>query len=156
MQKVITKRSNGSIRVANDYAEDNKTSPTQQQFKKDCDVNNIIKRFKTTGQITHLSGKKGRFIDTTQLPASFEDAMTTVAQATSAFMELDADTRAKFRNDPGYMLAWLEDTKNDEEAIKLGFKQRPEQKPDLVSELKNLNQNLKQNNNKDPIQKPEN
>jgi hypothetical protein len=42
--------------------------------------------------------------------------------ANDAFMTLPAELRYKFNNDPQNFISYLQDPKNDEEAIKYGFK----------------------------------
>ena len=38
-------------------------SMTQQQFQAECDVNNILAKYKKTGQISHLAKHNGNFGD---------------------------------------------------------------------------------------------
>ena len=55
----------------------------------------------------------------------FQSAMEAVVRAQGAFNDLPANVRARFRNDPAEMLAFLEDGKNREEAVKLGLVSPP-------------------------------
>ena len=98
----------------------------KQEFKDQCDINNIIKQFTLTGQISHISAKAatGVFMD---LPddTSFESAMNVVAKANEAFDALPAKLRDRFNNDPADFLAFVEDPANKDELIQLGIRQRP-------------------------------
>lgn len=93
---------------------------TQQQFKEQVDVNNIIRKYKQTGAITHLNTRKGVYMDCTAIP-DYQVALNTINQANSAFMELPAIIRARFQNDPAQLLEFLKDPQNKEEGIKLGL-----------------------------------
>lgn len=93
---------------------------TKQEFKEQCDINNIIKSFKITRQITHLAAKAGTFED---LPDALDlqTALNVVIQAEDAFAALPAAVRDRFKNNPSEFLAFMEDPKNMVEAEKLGL-----------------------------------
>lgn len=115
---VITRRrENGTLDVAtlNDEA-----SMTQQQFAAECDINNIMKKYNSTGEFTHLTSKQGQYADFSQI-TDYRDMLDTVRYAQEAFSSLPADVRLKFRNDPGELLAFLQDEKNYDEGVKLGL-----------------------------------
>lgn len=94
---------------------------TDQSQAADCDINNIVRRYKKTGQISHLAKSKGVYADLSLLPDTLLDAHMMIQQASDAFMQLPAEVRKKFRNDPEEMIQFLNDPKNSEEAIKLGL-----------------------------------
>ena len=101
-------------------------SMTQQQFKEECDVNNILAKYRKTGLVTHLAKHSGQFGDF----SSIEDYRTSLDKLTTAqksFEMLPSELRNKFNNDPGQLIEYLADEKNDEEAIKFGLKIRREQ-----------------------------
>lgn len=91
-----------------------------QSFKKECDVNEIIRKFTKTGQVTHLRGTQGVYADVSQVP-DLHTAMITVTQAQQAFDALPSDIRKRFANSPTEMIEFLKDPKNEREAIKLGL-----------------------------------
>lgn len=82
---------------------------TKQQFKNECDVNNIVKTFETTGAITHLNNFEGSFGDFTQAPADYHEAVQTVMEAQDLFDALPSKVRAHFENDPAKFLAFQDD-----------------------------------------------
>lgn len=139
MKKII-KHENGQIKIQTINTE---PSMTSQQFKDQCDVNNIMKKYRLTGELTHLRKNQGQYIDLTQLP-DYQTALQTVIDANSAFESLPAHVRKHFQNDPKQLLQFVADPKNKEEAIKLGLIPEPQQKPNV-----DIKQNPKQNKNDD-------
>jgi hypothetical protein len=117
MQKVITKRPNGSRRVV---TVNDKPSKTDQQYRDDCDVNHIMNKYAKTGIITHLAKHPGRFANVSEIPNLLE-GFEKVNQAKQAFMDLPGSLRKRFNNDFRNMVAFLNDRSNQEEAIKLGL-----------------------------------
>lgn len=97
-------------------------SMTKQSFVAECDINNIVKEFTQTGQVSHVNEKarQGAYVD---LPDSmdFQQGLEMVRAAETAFMTLPAQVRARFGNDPAQFLEFFQDPANQEEAIKLGL-----------------------------------
>lgn len=110
---------------------------TQQQFAEEVDINTIVKRFGLTGQLPEnlrmpVSG------DFTGV-SDFQSAMNLVVAAEEEFMRVPAEVRARFNNDPGQLMAFLDDAKNREEAIKLGLVTPPPEKTrDVVQAVDEL------------------
>ncbi|UDN67609.1 internal scaffolding protein [robinz microvirus RP_74] len=112
-------------------------SLTKQEFQRECDINNIIKQYSTTGMLRHVSARasQGMYAD---LPdgVDFQESLHTVEAGRKAFMSLPSKTRARFSNDPGEFLAFCADAANLEEMKELGLVQEgpktlvePEQAP---------------------------
>lgn len=96
---------------------------TQQQFAEECDINTIVARFGLTGkmpEVLHMP-VSGDFTGVTD----FHSAMNVVRQAQQEFMELPGEMRERFGNDPGKLLAFLNDDKNRAEAERLGLVNKP-------------------------------
>jgi len=110
-------RPNGTLRVATVNEE---PTMAQQQFKDECDINNIMKKYSTTGQFTHLTSKTGIYADFSQI-TDYQDMLHTVQYAQDAFASLPADVRLRFSNDPGKLLEFIQDSKNYDEGVKLGL-----------------------------------
>lgn len=110
-------RENGSLRIA---TINNEKSLTQQQFKAECDVNNIMKKYEQTGEIHHLNRSKGVYQDLSQF-TNYQEMLHKVMDAEQAFDALPAETRKRFNNNPQELIEFLGDNKNKEEAIKLGL-----------------------------------
>jgi hypothetical protein len=103
-------------------------SLAQQQFKDECDINNILRQFNITGQLPDapLSPKYGDFSGIND----YKTALDRVIAADEEFMNLPAQLRARFENEPNNLIEFLENEQNREEAVKLGL---VEPKEDLSS-----------------------
>jgi len=116
--KKIEIRPNGTKRVSTVNTEPSKTD---QQWKKSCDVNEIVTRYKKTGQLNHVRANQGTYADVSQIP----DLLTSLLQvkkAEEAFLTVPAELRKKLDNDPVQFIEYLQDPKNDDEARKFGLK----------------------------------
>lgn len=141
--KKIEIRKNGSKRV---YTVNTEPSKTDQSFKNEADVNNIMARYRKTGQITHLAKHQGSYADVSEIP-DLSQALDQVTKAQQAFDALPSELRARFGNSPVNMIEFLQNDNNIDEAIKLGLYKKPkdgtpsavDQKLDyLVEQSKNL------------------
>lgn len=97
-----------------------------QSAKDEVDINTIVKRFGLTGELPE-DLKMPRSGDFTGVP-DFHTAMSMVRQAQDEFLRVPADIRARFGNDPGKFMAFIDDDRNYDEAKRLGFL-----KPDPVA-----------------------
>lgn len=110
---------------------------TQQQFRDECDINEIVRRFGLTGELPEnlRLPQSGDFTHVTD----FKSALDAVRAAEAGFMELPGDLRARFENDPARLIAFLDDDRNLEEARKLGLvRPRPEVTRDVVQAVDEL------------------
>lgn len=95
-------------------------SMTQQHFKDECDINNILKSYR---------GK----IPTSEEPAFFMDCTVNDLQSAyeiaedigSRFDSLDSEVRAKFNNNPLELLEFVHNADNQTAAIELGLLPKP-------------------------------
>jgi phage internal scaffolding protein len=94
-------------------------SLAQQNFKDECDINHIVKQFGLTGELPGkpLSPQYGDFTGV----LDYHSAVNAVLAAQDEFMELPAQMRARFDNDPANLIDFLSNEENREEAIKLGL-----------------------------------
>ena len=116
-------RSLYSSHIAADYGYACVTpSLTQQHYAPECDINNIIARYRTTGMMVDplASRRPIQYGDYTAVP-DYQSAQQIVCDAQEAFDALDARTRRRFANNPADLLAFLSDEANRDEAIKLGL-----------------------------------
>lgn len=97
-------------------------SMTKQEFKAECDINNIIKAYQVTGIISHMNTKaqEGAFIDLPD-PIDFQESLAIVANAQMAFAALPSSIRNQFENDPERFLAYVQDPANKEQLITWGL-----------------------------------
>lgn len=110
---------------------------TQQQFAEEVDINTIVKRFGLTGELPDVvkipqSGDFTSVVD-------FKSAMDAIRSAEAGFMELPADLRARFENDPQRLMDFMENPGNLDEARKLGLVNKPAEVPrDVVQAVDEL------------------
>lgn len=112
-------------------------SVVQQQFKDECDINVIVKRFGLTGELPNGIDMpvSGDFTGVTD----FHTAMNMVRQAQESFQELPGEIRERFNNDPAKVIAFLENANNRDEAVRLGMIAKPVEKPrDVIAAVDEL------------------
>ena len=98
-------------------------SLTQQHFKDETDINNILRQFNVTGMLpeTPLSPRYGDFTGI----VDYHSALNAVIAAEDDFMALPAQLRARFENDPAQLIDFLDDENNRSEAEQLGLLEVP-------------------------------
>ena len=112
-------------------------SLAQQNMKDDVDINVMLEKFKVTGVMPQniVLPKYGDFSDV----VDYRSAMEAVRKAREAFMDLPANVRARFDNDPQKLLEFVSDEKNASEAERLGLlavkeqQAQPAPSPEIVS-----------------------
>lgn len=113
-------------------------SMTQQHHAKDADINEIVRRFGLTGVLPTEGLSMPSSGDFSGV-GSYQEAWDAVRAAQEAFLEVPAELRARFGNDPGALIDFLGDAANREEAIKLGLVVKPPEKTrdavDAIDEL---------------------
>jgi len=122
MKKILV-RPDGSKKVITSFQ--NAIGRTDQSFKKDCDVNEIMRKFIKTGQINHLKTNQGVYADVSEF-GDLTDSVLRIQKAKEAFEALPASLRKTLGNQLLNLIDYLQDPSNDEEAIKLGLKNRPQ------------------------------
>ena len=100
-------------------------SRTQQQFKEECDVNNILRNYVNTGVLTHTSDVLPQFGDFSNVPSDYGEALALIQKSEEEFMTLPSEVREKFDNRPGNLIKFLQDENNIDEAVKLGLVNQP-------------------------------
>lgn len=143
MEKIITRRANGSMRV---LTQNTKPSRTNQSFKEQSDVNNIMRQYQKTGELP-LSKKIGQYLDGTTVP-EYQQAIQTVMDANSAFEQLPAKLRDRFNNDPAKLLAFVQDPSNRDEAVFLGILSKNEPSQTTTPQKMRTNESNEQTQNK--------
>lgn len=106
-------------------------SRTKQEFRDECDINNILAQYRQTGMVKHISARaaQGAYMDLPE-PQDFQTATNIVLEARDSFMTLPSKVRERFGNDPLNFLWFMSDPDNQDEAIKLGLATRkPEPEP---------------------------
>lgn len=108
-------------------------SMTKQEFQFECDVNNVIKSFKPHQMMQALQQNlnAGNYAD---LPDSveFQDALHMIKEAERQFLTVPAKVRDRFGQDPAQFLAFMQDSRNLDEARALGLATPAPQDPSPV------------------------
>lgn len=113
----MERKLNERIRV---FTEPVGLSRTKQAFRDECDVNQILAKWQKTGLITHVVSQPPKFGDFEIVP-DYQASLNAILAADSAFMALPSSVRDRFSNDPAQLFAFLQDSANKDEAIKLGL-----------------------------------
>lgn len=99
-------------------------SRTQQQFKEECDVNNILRNYVNTGILTHTSVVAPQFGDFADMPSDYGEALALIHESEERFKALPSEVRERFDNKPVNLIQFLQNENNREEAEKLGLVNR--------------------------------
>lgn len=108
------------------YAEVSDKQITKQSFKNQADINKIVAKFVKQGQTPPLPN------DLTfgfAPPYTFHEAVELVRNADSYFMELPAEARSRFQNDPGAFLAFIDDPANRDDLYEMGILEKAVEAP---------------------------
>lgn len=100
-------------------------SMTQQHFKDEVDVRNIIKKYDSTGLINHVQRGQAQYGDFSQT-VGFKEALDMVNSAKDSFMELPAELRREFKNDAGEFYTFVSDPNNSDQLIEMGLAKAPQ------------------------------
>lgn len=97
---------------------------TKQSFAKDCDINQILKKWMKTGNDPRDAAKQPLFGDFYD-QMDYEQSIGVVRMADEAFADLPAEVRARFGNDPNELLEYMHVPGNEDEKIALGLIEAP-------------------------------
>lgn len=97
-------------------------SLTQQQFKDECDINNILRRYSEYGYLDHVTKSQPRYMDCSSISArTFQEHLDFMMDFEDHFDSLPEEVRQRFDNDPSLMMEFLSDEGNHEEAMRIGL-----------------------------------
>lgn len=102
-------------------------SRTKQEFREDCDVNVIIRRFTRTGTLPQPT-QTPRFVDAANLP-DLQGAMHIMIEAEKAFMSLPAIVRKEFDNSPHKFVEFATKAENLDKLREWGLAPMPAPEP---------------------------
>lgn len=92
-------------------------SKTRQEFRDECDINTIMKKFERDGSVSHVAERRGDYGDFSDV-VDYQTAMNSLLDARAAFAGLPAKLRRDFDNDPGRFLDWFENPARTEEELR--------------------------------------
>jgi hypothetical protein len=92
---------------------------TRQVFKDESDINTIMSRYVSTGEMPVLNTMYPEYLDVTGI--DFHEQMMYVAGAKSMFNELPSSIRTQFDNDPASFVAFCSDDRNRVALAEMGL-----------------------------------
>lgn len=95
-------------------------SRTKQAFKSECDINNILKKYATTGVLPDMIKQNPQYGDFSNVE-EYQTSMNIVIRANDQFNALSSELRDRFQNDPSKFLEFCDNPQNSEELVKLGL-----------------------------------
>lgn len=101
---------------------------TKQEFKDECDINVLMKRYQKTGLFPHPSGQQPRYVTNIGMP-DYQESLNIVMKAQEEFASLNSELRKRFENDPAKFLAFVNDPANADELVSLGLREAPKPAP---------------------------
>lgn len=107
-------------------------SLTVQDFEYECNINSVIASFTQTGVLPERSDSPvyGDFAAV----GDFASIQQTLVDTYEKFDALPAAIRKRFSNDPGELIAFLNDSSNRDEAISLGLVNKSADNVDNIDE----------------------
>lgn len=108
-------------------------SRTVSYFKKECDINEIVNRWMSTGVLDHQERRQPKYIDCID-PIDYQEALDVLYRAEEQFEDLPVHIRDRFHHDPLKLLEFVDDDSNYDEAVQLGLVEPKNVKnPDVVN-----------------------
>lgn len=106
---------------------DRGVSKTQQNFRKECDINTIMARYRKTGMLLDPSVVPTRkpFFGDFSKGTDFHTVQLQIVEAQNDFNRLPVMIREKFNYDPAKLIDFVADPKNRDEAISMGLIDAP-------------------------------
>lgn len=92
---------------------------TDQSFRDECDINTIMARYQSTGEMPIINNMEQQWLDVTQ--HDFQTHMNFIVEAQSMFDDLPSHIRDRFGNDPGAFLDFTSNSENLSEIAKMGL-----------------------------------
>lgn len=92
---------------------------TKQAMKAECDINNIMKRYKKNGQIPG-NMLNGIYADVSEM-SDYQESLNKVIKAETLFMKLPVEVRKRFGHDPIGFVDFAVNPENEKELISWGL-----------------------------------
>lgn len=92
----------------------------QQQFKKEADINELVRRFGLLGKVPEPVMDPAYYGDVADIP-DLRTALDRIRDAEARFAALPSRVRARFHNQPAELFDFLNDASNRAEGVKLGL-----------------------------------
>lgn len=125
----MTKKTEPQFRTA--YGDPVKTpfytkgdSLTQQHFKDECEIENVIRKHDSTGLISHITRGKAQYGDYSEVN-EYREALDLINNADESFNGLPSEIRKIFGNNAGDFFEFATNPDNAEKMVELGLAPSP-------------------------------
>lgn len=112
-------------------------SRTRDEFREECDINTIMRRYEKTGVISHAAKRAPRYMDCTGVP-DLRQALDVLNGAEAAFSSLPARVRKEFDNDPVKFVEFAMEKENLPQLREWGLAE-PEKAPEAPMKVEVVN-----------------
>lgn len=92
---------------------------TKQCFKDEADINTIMARYQSTGELPVLNEVAPQYLDASGL--DFQEMQNQVLEARDLFGQLPSDLRDRFLNEPARFMEYVQNPRNRREMAELGL-----------------------------------
>jgi phage internal scaffolding protein len=99
-------------------------SLTVQADVEASDINSIVRKFGITHELPYGLAVP-EYADYSNIPNDYHAAMSYINESNDVFMNMPANVRSRFSNDPGLFLDFVQNPSNRDEAISLGLVPSP-------------------------------
>ena len=96
-----------------------KPSRAKQEFQKECDINNILDKYKKTGVVTHLNTRSPDYGCAPDM--DLREAIEVAKRANQQFLELPSKLRNHFQNDVQSFIEAVADPEQHDKLFELGL-----------------------------------
>jgi len=103
-------------------------SLTKQSFREEADINNIVNRLLRGELVNNLNEKPLQYGDVSEI-TDYHTSLNQVKAAENLFMQIPAEIRVQFNNDPGQFVDFVNDPKNSDALIEMGLATRKGEPP---------------------------
>lgn len=95
-------------------------SRAKQSMADECNINNIMAKYKLSGMVDHVNQHQGSYGDFTG-SQTYSESLQQIINAQEAFDSLPATVRKQFQNNPAAFLEFAENPENENEMRTMGL-----------------------------------
>jgi len=92
---------------------------TKQSFKDECDINTIMSRYQSTGELPDLARSAPQYLDATGF--DYQEMQNQIVEAQNLFDALPSKVRNRFANNPAEFIDFCSDPANRSELLSMGL-----------------------------------
>ena len=103
-------------------------SMTQEHFREETEILNIIRRHDRNGVIDHINKGTAIYGDFSEI-TDYRDMIHKLREADSAFAQVPSDIRKRFENEPAKFFNFVTDSSNHDALAEMGLVMKKEPEP---------------------------